>query len=147
MDINNTMEQNVSTLFANIESFTHHDGTLGKPLAVEDKTIIPVISVSIGYGGGNSAGKLTQGMTSTSQGSANTGMDAIGLGARITTDAVLVIDKGNVSTISINSPTSGALSQLVNKLPQMMGMGQNVQQGKQQQQQQQDKQQNQQQSK
>ena len=128
MDINNTMEQNVRTLFSNIESFTNEDGTLGKPLSVEDKTIIPVISVSIGYGGGNSSGKLTQGMTSTSQGSANTGMDAIGLGAKITTDAVLVIEQGNVSVISINSPTSGAVSQLVNKLPQMMGIGQSSQQ-------------------
>lgn len=147
MDVNNTMEQNVSTLFSNIESFTQEEGTLGKPLTVEDKILIPVISVSIGYGGGNSSGKLTQSMQSTSQGSANTGMDALGLGAKISTDAVLVIDQGNISTIPINSSTTGAISQLVSKLPQMMGMGQNPQQqGQQQQGQQQDQQQSQQQN-
>ena len=133
MDLNNTIEQNVSTLFSNIESFTQEEGTLGKPLSVENKTLIPVISVSIGYGGGNSSGKLTQGMTSTSQGSANTGMDALGLGARISTDAVLVIEQDKISTISINSASTGAISQLVSKLPQMMGMGKDSQQQRQQQ--------------
>ncbi|MBB6214324.1 putative spore protein YtfJ [Anaerosolibacter carboniphilus] len=143
MDINNTMEQNVSTLFSNIESFAQQEGTLGKPISVEDKTLIPVISVSIGYGGGNSSGKLTQGSTTASQGSANTGMDALGLGARISTDAVLIVDQGNISAISINT-TSGAMNQLMNKLPQMVGMGQNAQQqGQQQGQQQQGQQQNQ----
>ncbi len=144
MDINNTMEQNVSTLFSNIESFAQQEGTLGKPLSVEDKTLIPVISISIGYGGGNSSGKLTQGSTTTSQGSGSTGMDALGLGARISTDAVLVVDQGNISAISIN-PASGAMSQLMNKLPQMVGMGQNSQKQGQQQGQQQDQQQGQQQ--
>ena len=135
MDINNTMEQNVSTLFSNIESFAQQEGTLGKPISVEDKTLIPVISISIGYGGGNSSGKLNQGSSTTSQGSANTGMDALGLGAKISTDAVLIVDQDNVSAISINSnSTAGAMSQLVNKLPQMMGMGQNAQQQGQQQQ-------------
>lgn len=139
MDINNTMDQNVSTLFSNIESFAQQEGTLGKPISVEDKTLIPVISVSIGYGGGNSSGKLTQG-SATSQGSTNTGMDALGLGARISTDAVLVVDQGNISAISINSG-AGAMSQLVNKLPQMVNMGQNAQQQGQQQGQQQSQQQ------
>lgn len=133
MDVNNTMEQNISTLFSNIESFTQEEGTLGKPLSVENKTLIPVISVSIGYGGGNSAGKLTQSMQAASHGSANSGMDALGLGAKITTDAVLVIDQGNVTTIPINSNATGAIGQLVSKIPQMMGMGQSpLQQGQQQ---------------
>jgi uncharacterized spore protein YtfJ len=138
MDINDTMDQNVSTLFSNIESFAKQEGTLGKPISVEDKTLIPVISVSIGYGGGNSSGKLTQG-SSASQGSTNAGMDALGLGARICTDAVLVVDQGNISAISINSG-SGAMSQLVSKIPQMVGMGQNAQQQSQQQGQQQSQQ-------
>ncbi|MDF2545105.1 MAG: hypothetical protein K0R93_3 [Anaerosolibacter sp.] len=143
MDINNTMEQNVTTLFSNIESFAQQEGTLGRPISVEDKTLIPVISVSIGYGGGNSSGKLTQGSTAASQGSSNTGMDALGLGARISTDAVLIVDQGNISAISIN-PTAGAIGQIMNKIPQIMGMGQNAQQqGQQQGQQQQGQQQNQ----
>ncbi|MEW9121337.1 MAG: spore germination protein GerW family protein [Thermotaleaceae bacterium] len=43
-------------------------------MSAEDKTLIPVISVSIGYGGGNSSGKLSQGSAAASQGSANTDM-------------------------------------------------------------------------
>ena len=132
MDLNNTMDQNVNTLFSNIEGFTQDEGTLGKPITLENKTIIPVISVSIGYGGGNSSGKLAQGNVAAAQGTANTGMDALGLGARISTDAVLVVDGGNITAIPINA-TTGAMNQLINKLPQMMGMGQNAQQQGQQQ--------------
>jgi uncharacterized spore protein YtfJ len=133
MDINNTMDQNVNTLFSNIESFTQDEGTLGKPIVLENKTLIPVISVSIGYGGGNSSGKLSQGSATANQGTANTGMDALGLGARISTDAVLVVDEGNISVMPINTAATGAMNQLINKLPQMMNMGQNSQQQGQQQ--------------
>lgn len=134
MDINNTMDQNVNTLFSNIESFTQDEGTLGKPLAVENKTLIPVISVSIGYGGGNSSGKMSQNSTTAVQGSANGGMDALGVGARISTDAVLVVEEGNINIMPITPTTTGAMNQLINKLPQMMGMGQSSQQQGQQQQ-------------
>ncbi|SHI76028.1 GerW family sporulation protein [Lutispora thermophila] len=130
MDLNNTMDQNVSTLFSNIESFTQEEGTLGKPIELENKTIIPVISVSIGYGGGNSSGKTSQGNTSSVQGTTNTGLDALGVGARISTDAVLVIDQNNVSVMPI-SATQGAMNQLINKLPQMLGGKNNQQQGQQ----------------
>lgn len=128
MDINtNTMDQNVNTLFSNIENFTQEEGTLGKPIALGDKTLIPVISVSIGYGGGNSSGKLSQSSSSSAQGTANTGMDALGVGARITTDAVIVVEEGNISALPI-STTTGAMNQLINKIPQMMNMGQGSQQ-------------------
>ena len=135
MDINTTMDQNIATLFSNIENFTQNEGILGKPVSHGDKTFIPVVTVSVGYGGGNTSGKMLQGNTGANQGSGNSGVDALGLGARISTEAVVVIDGNNVSVMNVNN-SIGNMNQLMNKLPQMMGMGQsNQQQGQQGQQQ------------
>ncbi len=70
-------------------------------------------------------------------------MDALGLGARICTDAVLIVDGANISAIPITSTNAGAMNQIISKLPQMMGMGQNTQSQGQQQSQQPGQQQNQ----
>jgi uncharacterized spore protein YtfJ len=132
MEVNSSLNQNIDTLFSNIEAFTQNEGTLGKPVAQGDKTLIPIISVTIGYGGGNTAGKMSQGTAGTTQGTSNAGMDALGLGARISTDAIAVVDGENVSVIPV-SATSSNMSQLINQIPQMMGKGQSNQtQGQQQ---------------
>lgn len=141
MEVTNSMNQNIDTLFSNIENFTQNEGTLGKPVTQGDKTLIPIISVTIGYGGGNTSGKMTGSSTGTTQGTSNAGMDALGLGARISTDALAVVDGENVNVIPVNS-TGSNMSQLINQIPQMMGKGQSGQsQGQQGQQSQQGQQQ------
>lgn len=139
MEVNSSLTQNIDTLFSNIETFTQNEGILGKPVTQGDKTLIPIISVTIGYGGGNTSGRMSGGMTASAQGSSNAGMDALGLGAKICTDALAVVDGGNISVIPVNSQ-SGNMSQLINQIPQMMGKGQGSQsqgqQGQQQNQQQ-----------
>lgn len=132
MEVNTSLNQNIDSLFSNIETFTQNEGTLGKPVSQGDKTLIPIISVTIGYGGGNTSGKMSQGATGTSQGTSNAGMDALGLGARISTDAIAVVDGANVSVIPVNATPSN-MNQLIDKIPQMMGIGQNKQQQNQQQ--------------
>src|SRR5690242_16776302 len=88
MDQNLTqnLSQNIDTLFANLEDFTQKEGVLGKPVTHENKTFIPVVSVTLGYGGGNSQSKNQQNTTSGTQGlNVNMGGGALGLGARIST--------------------------------------------------------------
>ncbi len=136
MEVNSSLNQNIDTLFSNIETFTQNEGTLGKPVSFGEKTLIPIISVTIGYGGGNTSGKMSQGTTGTNQGTSNAGMDALGLGARISTDAVAVVDGANVTVLPV-SPTASNINQLINQIPQMMGKGQNNQSQSQQQNQQQ----------
>lgn len=128
MEVNSSLNQNIDTLFSNIETFTQNEGTLGKPVSFGEKTLIPIISVTIGYGGGNTSGKMSQGTTGTTQGSSNAGMDALGLGARISTDAVAVVDGANVTVLPVSPATTGNMSQLINQIPQMMGKGQQNQQ-------------------
>lgn len=150
MELNSTLNQNVNTLFSNLEGFTQKEGLMGKPVTHGDKTFIPVVSVTLGYGGGNSAaGKNQQNNYNMSQenasGAGSMGMGALGLGARINTDAIILIDNDKVSMLPV-STTGTNMSQLINQIPQMlMGKGQSGQQQNQQGQQGQQGQQNQQQ--
>lgn len=145
MEENLSLSQNIDTLFSNIENFTQKEGILGKPISHEDKTFIPVVSVSVGCGGGNTATKSQQGNTSSSQGMAsglgNMAGGALGLGARVSTDAIIVIDQGNVSMMTVSA--AGNATQLIEKIPEMF-KGMNSQQQNQQGQQGQQDQQNQQ---
>lgn len=138
MEVTSSLNQNIDTLFSNIETFTQNEGMLGKPVSQGDKTLIPIISVTIGYGGGNTSGRMSGGTAASAQGTSNTGMDALGLGARISTDALAVVDGQNVSVIPVNA-TPGNMNQLINQIPQMIGKVQNSQLQNQQQNQQQNK--------
>jgi len=127
MDQNSPLNQNIDTLFSNLENFTQNEGLIGKPVTHGDKTFIPVVSVTLGYGSGNTASKNQQGNTTASnQGAGNMAGGALGLGAKLSTDAVIVIDKDNVSLMQMSA--SASASQLVDKIPQILaGMNQNKQ--------------------
>jgi len=118
------LKENVDSLFRSLENFTQNEGIIGKPVTQGDKTFLPVVSITVGYGGGNaSMGKNPQ---ASSSGKTETGTEALGLGAKLCTDAVILIDNQNVSLLSMNSNASN----LMDKIPQMIsGMGQNKQSG------------------
>lgn len=128
--VNNPLQQNVDMLFSNLENFTQSEGVIGKPVTQGDKTFLPVVSVTLGYGSGNSANKSRQNDANQASGStgANMAGGALGLGAKLTTEAVIVIDKDNVSLIQLSA--AGTASQLIDKIPQMLsgiGIGQSNQ--------------------
>lgn len=126
------LSENVDTLFHSLENFTQKEGVIGKPVVQGEKTFMPVVSLTVGYGGGNAAmGKNPMSGSSSTFGGAgsttNSGSGALGLGAKITTDAIIVIDNQNdVSMMPMNQ--SG--SQIMDKIPQIIST---MNQGKQQQ--------------
>jgi len=133
MELNSSLNQSVETLFSNLESFTQKEGLLGKPVTHGDKTFIPVVSLTVGYGGGNGANKnntasnQANNSNQENSGMLNLGAGALGLGAKINTEAIVVIDKDNVSMMTISAVANA--SNLLDKIPQMvMGMNQNKQQ-------------------
>ncbi|WP_097028104.1 GerW family sporulation protein [Clostridium peptidivorans] len=134
MSDNTTFSQNLGTLFTDLHNFVDTDSVLGKPLSVGDKTLVPVMSVTLGYGNTGMSTKM-QAVNSTNASS------GVGLGARISTSSVIVIDKDNVSMLPVNEKNT--MGQMMDKLPQtlsslgqnMMQPGMNQNQGQQQQQQ------------
>lgn len=122
-----TLSENVDSLFHSLEDFTQNQGVIGKPVTQGDKTFLPVVSITVGYGGGNARmGRHRQGNTAgmgAGTGAA-TGSGALGLGAKLCTDAVIVINNQDVSMLSMNSNASAVMD----KIPQIIsGMNQNKQ--------------------
>lgn len=130
-----SLNENVDTLFRSLENFTQKEGVIGKPVTQGDKTFLPVVSITLGYGGGNANMKGQQGgaQSSASGMSSATGTGAVGLGAKLSTDAMIVIDGQNVSVLPLNA--AGAVPGIMDKIPDIITgiKGQN-QQGKSQQQ-------------
>jgi uncharacterized spore protein YtfJ len=117
------ISDNVDTLFHSLESFTQKEGVIGKPVVQANKTFLPVVSVTVGYGGGNaSMGKMKKGTASgsnSSGGSAASGTGASGLGAKLFTDAIIVVDDES-KEVQILPMSSSGISQIAEKIPQIL---------------------------
>lgn len=114
-----TLTQNVDTLFTNMENFAQREGLIGKAVTSGDKTFLPVISVTLGYGGGDTQSKSAQ---PNPNNSGNMMGGALGLGARLSTDAVIIIDKGTASLIPVSAAGgfSQNVTQMLDKVPQII---------------------------
>ena len=78
MDQQLNISENVESLFRSLEDFTQREGIIGKPVTQGDKTFLPVVSITLGYGGGNANMKGQNGGSSA----AGSGMSsATGTGA------------------------------------------------------------------
>lgn len=116
------MEQNITqyvdTLFTNMENFSQKDGLIGKPVTQGDKTFLPIMSITLGYGGGDTQSKSKSGAGNTSSMGEGVMGGALGIGAKLCTDAVLIIDKDNVLMAPISAP--GGMGQMMSKIPQII---------------------------
>lgn len=123
--------QYVNTVFTNLTGFTQQDGMIGKPVVQGDKTFLPVVSLTLGFGGGDSQSKGKQNTQTSGTGSMIGG--AQGIGVKLCTDAIIVIDNDQVSITPIGMGAAG--KSLMDKIPQLIsGMKTGGQQGNQQQQ-------------
>lgn len=123
MSQNINFSQNMDTIFSGLQDFVKTESVMGTPVVVEDKTLVPIVSVALGYGSATGSAKNTQPNSNSSNDDPN-----VGLGARITTNAVVVIDKGSVSMLPVNG--KGNMGQLIDKIPEMVtNMAPNAQQG------------------
>jgi uncharacterized spore protein YtfJ len=100
-----------------MENFTQNDSLIGRPVSQGDKTFLPVMSITLGYGGGDTQSKAKQPSAAAPAGTMGGG--ALGLGAKLCTDAVIVIDKDNVMLAPINAGSN--VGQIINQIPQIIG--------------------------
>lgn len=134
MPENVSFSSNVDTLFSDIQNLTRTGTVLGTPITIENKTIVPLMSVTLGYGSTGMGAKAPASNTTSAESGGH------GLGAKIAASGVIVVDKNSVQLLSANE--GGAMNQMMSKIPQaltnmgqnMVGGGQGQQQGSQNQQ-------------
>jgi uncharacterized spore protein YtfJ len=99
------------------------DMVTGKPLQINDKTIIPIMkmSVSMGGGGGSGEGEGKEGKhRKHTQGGKGKGMGSgAGGGAHLTPVAIVVKDKQGVRILKVPHPKKG-LEKLLDKIPALV---------------------------
>jgi uncharacterized spore protein YtfJ len=101
--------QNIDTLFSDLQNFAKTESVLGNPLIVGDKTLVPVMSVTLGYGSAGMGTKIDQPETKNAS-------NGIGLGAKISTSAVVIVEKTGVSMLPVSEKSN--MGQLMDKIPQ-----------------------------
>lgn len=104
------IKENSEELFSQLENFFKTETVVGKPIKIEDTTIIPFITVTFGCGTG-----LGQDGESSKEKRGGQG-GGLGAGARITPDAVLVIRGEMVQMIPINGK-EGGIDKLIELVP------------------------------
>lgn len=100
---------NIGKMFEHLDGFVSSKTVVGEPIVAGTTTIIPLVDVSIGMGGGSmgaDGGGEKLNKEAKSMG---------GLGAKIKPSAMLVINNGNVQLVNIKHQDS--VSKLIDMIP------------------------------
>jgi uncharacterized spore protein YtfJ len=98
------------TLFEKLGSFLRSETVVGDPIQVGNVTLIPIVTVSFGVGGGEGTGRDHRGNDGTGGGG--------GVGCRISPNAVLVIKDDEISLVSLAG--KGSLEKIMNMVPELV---------------------------
>jgi uncharacterized spore protein YtfJ len=104
---NNLVKENLDLIFDNLEKFIKTETIIGEPIIVGEVTLVPIVSVTFGGGAGGGIDHNSKEMNGIGSGG--------GIGARISSDAILVIKKDEVTMIPIKEKSN--LDSLLNMLP------------------------------
>ncbi len=104
----------LNILFNKMENFVTTKTVVGEPITIGDVIVLPLVDVSFGVGAG---GAVLQNEKDAKD-KADTDANAGGLGAKITPSAVIVITKGEVTTINLKNQDS--ISKLIDMAPSIV---------------------------
>lgn len=107
MEDRTPINESLETLFNHLGKFLKTETVVGEPIIVGETTLIPIITVSFGCAGGGGGGKDLKGNDGIGTG--------IGVGAKISPDAVIVIKDDAVTMLPIKGRTN--LEKLVSMVP------------------------------
>ena len=99
------LNSNITKMFENLENFVSSKTVVGDPIQAGQTTLIPLVDVSFGMGGGST------GTNEAKKEDRSLG----GLGAKIKPSAVLVITDGNVQLVNIKHQDS--VNKLIDMIP------------------------------
>jgi len=103
--VDNKFNNNLETLFGNLDNFISTKSVVGEPIHIGDVIMLPLIDVvfGLGLGGGGAAEKE------------KAGGQGAGLGAKIIPSAVIVIKNGTVQLVNVKN--QDAISKLIDMAP------------------------------
>lgn len=110
MEGKTTVNESLETLFSHLEKFLKTETVIGEPIAVGETTLIPIITVAFGCGGGGGGGKDDKGSDGIATG--------VGVGAKISPDAVIVIREGAVTMLPVKDRSS--IEKLIAMVPDIV---------------------------
>ncbi len=112
----------VKTMVEELRGIAKTETVIGDPIDVNGKTLIPVISIMVGFGagGGSGTGETpgTERMTAAGQGQ-GLGVGGGG-GARVEPIAFIVIEKDKAAYILPTRPATGAINKIIEEAPELM---------------------------
>lgn len=103
----NNQDTSIETVFSKMENFVSTKTVVGEAITVGNVVLLPLIDVSFGVGAGSGNSKMDDKPGNESAG-------AVGLGAKITPSAVIVVTDGTVQLVNVKNQES------VNKLIDMV---------------------------
>lgn len=99
----------LEVMFSRLDKFLKTETVIGEPIVIDDIKLIPIVTASFGLGGG--FGGENEDKTNSEGGGG-------GLGCRISPDAVLVINKGQVELVKLEGRRS--LDKLFEMMPELL---------------------------
>jgi len=105
------LESLVKATMGEIEKLINTRTLVGDPIVLDDKTLIPLISVSFGFGAGSNSGLSVSKQKGEMSGAGSGG------GACIKPVAVIIVNKEEIRVEPIMSGVSGAIEKITETVP------------------------------
>ncbi len=96
--------------FEQLQKFLKTETVIGEPIIIGDITLVPIVTVAFGCGGGSGKGADPKGGDGIGGG--------LGVGAKITPDAILVIKNGEATILPIKQKQN--MDKLINMVPDLI---------------------------
>ena len=103
------LTNNITKMFSQLDGFVSSKTVVGEPIVAGSATIIPLVDVSFGVGGGSTGSDTKDDKPKKDEKSMG------GLGAKIKPSAVLVVVDGNVQLVNIKHQDS--VNKLIDMIP------------------------------
>jgi uncharacterized spore protein YtfJ len=105
------LKENIESMISHLENMVQAKTVVGEPIVSNGKTIIPLVSVRVGFGAGGGEGNAPQQGVGKGEGG--------GAGLNVTPTALLIVDESGVQVYSLNQK-GGGLSKLMELVPEVM---------------------------
>lgn len=104
------LKESIEAIVSHLENMVQAKTVVGEPIVSNGKTIIPLISVRVGFAAGGGEGNAPQQGVGKGDGG--------GAGLNVTPTALLIIDENGAQVYSLGQ--KGGLSKLVELIPEVM---------------------------